>query len=91
MRFGSLMLLLVGLFISGCAGHSVDCTLGVGNNDCAPGTKGYEEMEQKQQDAKTIAEINDARCQVYGARGTPGYSDCRRRAAKDQSLSKPSQ
>ena len=91
MRLTPLMLLLIGLFISGCAGNSVDCTLGVGHSGCAPGTKGYEEMEQKKQDAKATAEIDDARCQAYGARGTPGYFDCRRRATEDRPLRKPSQ
>ena len=90
MHLTPLMLVLASVLISGCAGHSVDCTMGVGHDGCAPGTKEYDEMEQKQQDAKTTAEIDDARCQAYGARGTPGYVDCRRRATEDQPLLKPS-
>jgi len=90
MRLTPFMLLLASVLVSGCAGHSVDCTMGVAQDGCPPGTKGYEEMEQKRQDAKTAAEIDDARCQAYGARGTPGYVDCRRRATEDQPLLKPS-
>jgi hypothetical protein len=90
MHLTPLMLVLASVLISGCAGHSVDCTMGVGHDGCAPGTKEYDEMEQKQQDAKTTAEIDDARCQAYGARGTPGYVECSRRATEDQPMRKPS-
>ena len=90
MRLAPLILVLASVLISGCASQSVDCTMGVGHNGCVPGTKEYEEMEQKQQDAKMAAEVDDARCQSYGARGTPGYLECRRRATEDQQSLKPS-
>jgi hypothetical protein len=90
MRLTLFIWVLASVFISGCAGHSIDCTMGAGRNGCVPGTKEYDEMEQKQLDAKTAAEIDDARCQAYGARGTPRYVDCRRRAMEDQPMLKPS-
>ena len=90
MHLTPLMLVLASVLISGCAGHSVDCTMGVGHDGCAPGTKEYDEMVQKQQDAKMTTEIDDARCQAYGAPGTPGYVECRRRTTEDQPMSKPS-
>ena len=89
MRLTLFTWVLASVLISGCAGHSIDCTMGAGHNGCLPGTKEYDEMEQKQLDTKTAAEIDDARCQAYGARGTPRYVECRRRATEDQPLLKP--
>src|ERR1019366_3838307 len=71
MRLTPAMLVLASILISGCASQSVDCAMGVGHNRCTPGTKEYEQMMQKQQDqqdAKTAAEIDDARCRSYGRR-----------------------
>lgn len=90
MRLSPLMLVLATVLISGCASHPIDCSKGVGQNGCVPGTSEYDEMEQKHEETKVTAEIDDARCQAYGARGTPGYIDCRRRAAQDQRLLKRS-
>ncbi len=93
MRLTPAMLVLASILISGCASQSVDCAMGVGHNRCTPGTKEYEQMMQKQQDqqdAKTAAEIDDARCRSYGAPGSPEYVECRRRATEDQRLLGPS-
>jgi hypothetical protein len=90
MRLAPLMLVLTSILISGCASQSVDCTMGVGHKGCAPGTKEYEEMVQQQQDVKTVAEIDDARCRSYGSQpGSPAYVECRRRTALDRELFQP--
>jgi hypothetical protein len=89
MRLVSLALILAGALTAGCTSQSIDCSRGVGHNGCIPGTIEYDEMARVQRDAKTTAEIDDARCQAFGRRGTPGYLDCRRRAAEDQPLLKP--
>jgi outer membrane PBP1 activator LpoA protein len=83
------MLLLASISMAGCTGHSTGCTLGTSQTDCAPGTAGYEQKIQKEQDTKAIASIDDARClSSSGERGSPAYLECRRRVASDrQSLS----
>ena len=83
------MLMLASVSIAGCAGHSTDCASGASETDCAPGTAGYEQKIQKEQDAKAVASIDDARClSLGGDRGSPVYLECRRRATSDrQSLS----
>jgi hypothetical protein len=83
MRPLTLALLLSSVLVSGCASHTVDCSKGVGQHGCLPGTDEYEQMKIEREDAQTTAEIDDARCQSYGARGTPAYADCRRRAISD--------
>ena len=91
MRLTSLMVVLAGAVVAGCAGHSVDCTMGNGQTGCAPGTEGYQRMLQQQQDAKTTATIDDARCRSYGAEpGSPAYVACRRKTIADhKSLDPP--
>ncbi len=84
-----LILLLASPLIAGCASHPVDCSMGAGQNGCLPGTAQYEEMVQQQQDAKTAAEIDYARCSAYGAPGSPANAECRRRATADQQLLEP--
>jgi hypothetical protein len=83
MRPLTFAILLATVLVSGCASHPVDCSKGAGQNGCLPGTDQYEQMKMEQEDAQTTAEIDDARCQSYGARGTPAYADCRRRASSD--------
>ena len=39
-------------------------------------------MEQKKE-AASAAAVDDTRCLAFGARGTTGYVECRRRAAED--------
>ena len=41
MRLAPPLLMLVSILISGCASHTVDCTMGAGRNGCTPGTKEY--------------------------------------------------
>jgi len=93
MRLAPLMLVLTSILISGCAGHSVDCTMGVGHNGCTPGTKEYEEMMQRQQnaqDAKTVDTIDDTLCRSYGAEpGSTAYAECRRKRSGDRQLFEP--
>ncbi len=66
--FGQIALLA---FLSGCAGHPMDCATGlVAWNDCPSGTAGFDKRLEHQK-------INAARCIGYGyAEGTPAYSDC---------------
>ena len=84
-RVRSAMLVLASVLIQGCATQSlsVDCSKGVGQNGCLPGTHEYEEMEEKKTAARSAAAVDDARCQAFGARGTPAYMECQRRAKED--------
>jgi len=70
--------LLVGVLavlLSGCAGHPVDCAIGIWHDDCAPGTASYEEMHQMQAKREAAA---DETCQKWGAKpGTDSYTQCR--------------
>ena len=84
MRLGPLILVLGSVLVHGCASASVDCTKGVGQNGCVPGTKEYEQMLQIQQHEKTTSEIDDARCRSFAQLGSPAYAECRRRAAQDR-------
>ena len=83
MRPLTFAILVSAVLVSGCASHPVDCSKGAGQNGCLPGTQEYEQMKMEREDAQTTAEIDDARCQSYGARGTPAYADCRRKANSD--------
>ena len=90
MRLATIMLVLTNILISGCASHSVDCTMGAGHNGCTPGTKEYEQMVQLQQDAKSAAEIDDAICRSYGAEpGSTAYAECRRERIEDRQMFEP--
>ncbi len=89
MRLAPLALLLT-ILVPGCASQSVDCTLGAGHNGCAPGTKEYEQMVERQQDEKSGAEIDDAACRSYGAQpGSPAYAACRRKRTADRQMFEP--
>ena len=84
MRLRPVILLLVGLLFHGCATTTpVDCSKGVGQNGCVPGTTQYEDMMEKKKEAASTAAVDDTRCLAFGARGTTGYVECRRRAAED--------
>jgi len=90
MRRAPLLLMLTSIAISGCASQSVDCTLGAGRNGCAPGTKEYEQMVERQQEAKPGAEIDDAACRSYGAQpGSAAYAACRRKRTADRQMFDP--
>jgi hypothetical protein len=88
MRLTPLILVLAGVLMAGCAGHSADCALGTSvRGDCAPGTEGHARMMQQQQDAKATAAIDDARCRSYGGDpGSPAYIECRRQKMSDRKL-----
>jgi hypothetical protein len=91
MRLAPLMALLTSVVMSGCASHSVDCTMGANHNGCTPGTKEYEQMMQRQQDAKSSDEIDDAVCRSFGAEpGTTAYADCRHKRTGDRQIFEPS-
>jgi hypothetical protein len=93
MRLTLLTLLLASILMAGCARQSVDCTMGAGHNGCAPGTKEYEQMvqrQQQQQDAKTADEMDDALCRSYGTQpGSAAYNECRRKRAGDRQIFEP--
>jgi hypothetical protein len=93
MHLAPLILVLTSILISGCAGHSVDCTMGAGHNGCTPGTKEYEQMTQRQQDAqdaKTVDTMDDTLCRSYGAEpGSTAYAECRRKRTEDRQLFEP--
>ena len=90
MRLATLLLMLTCILISGCASHSVDCTMGAGHNGCTPGTKEYEQMVQQQEDTKASDDIDDAVCRSFGAEpGTPAYTECRRKRTEDSQLFEP--
>ena len=91
MHLTPLMLVLASVLIAGCAGHSANCTMGVGHSDCPPGTEGYKQMLQQQQDEKAIAAIDDVRCRSEGAEpGSEAYVKCRRSATAAHQLLEPS-
>jgi hypothetical protein len=81
MRPVALVTIAVGLFVSGCAGHSIDCITGNSNSGCAPGTIGHQQMVQEQQGEETATVIDDARCRAIAAPGSADYLACRRHAA----------
>jgi len=66
-----ILVLLLGLALSGCANHPLDCGVGFTHADCLPGTPGY-------QDPNKFAATDDKQCQSYGLQpGTTPYADCR--------------
>lgn len=63
--------LLLGVLLSGCANHPLDCAIGIDHSDCLPGTAGYESAHANSAAAR-------ARCLDYGFQeGTDGYAQCR--------------
>jgi hypothetical protein len=89
MRPTPLVLLLTAIFVAECARQSVNCTKGAGSNGCVPGTKEYQQMEQRQQDAKMNDAMDDALCRSCGAQpGSPAYAECRRKRAGDRRMFK---
>jgi hypothetical protein len=74
----------LGVLLSACAGHSLECETGTSVKDCAPGTAGHERLLQRQADTKTVDAMDDARCRAYAQPGTEAYRACRRRADADR-------
>jgi len=63
---------ILALTLAGCAGHPLDCSMGISHPDCEPGTAGYNNSPQ------AVAANDDAQCQSYGAApGSPSYVQCR--------------
>jgi hypothetical protein len=83
-------LLLMTFVLVGCADHSFDCSLGIWHDDCAPGTRAYDQKQAddakaKAADAATDAK-DDAECRSYGFKpDTPSYAQCRKRIADQRS------
>jgi hypothetical protein len=81
MRRKTILVLLAGAMVSGCANHPVDCAIGFTHADCLPGTPGY-------QDPKKFSEADDKQCQSYGLQpGTTPYADCRLKLNKQHQAS----
>jgi hypothetical protein len=89
MRLAPLLLVLTSILISGCAKHSVDCTMGVGQNGCTPETPEYKQMLQQKQDAKMGDTIDEVLCRSYGEPGSTAYAECRRKRTEDRQLLEP--
>jgi hypothetical protein len=75
------------LVVAGCARNSLECMTGTGQTGCAPGTAGYEQAAQQQEDTKTMSTLDDARCRSYGAQpGSAAYAECRRKTMADRNM-----
>ncbi len=85
LRLRPVTLLLASFLFYGCTSTTpkVDCSNGVGQNGCVPGTTQYENMMEQKKEAASAAAVDDTRCLAFGARGTTGYAECRRRAVED--------
>ena len=87
MRLTPLMFALTCIAIAGCAGNSLDCMTGTGHSGCAPGTEGYEQAVQQQEDAKAMAALDDARCRSYGGQPqSAAYAGCRRKTMANRNM-----
>ena len=80
LRFAILATSLLGaVFLSGCANHPLDCSLGISHHDCLPGTAGYRATVARQNSA-------DEECRSYGTQfGTAEYAQCRQNLSARQS------
>lgn len=57
--------------LTACAGHPLDCSMGIPHGDCAPGSPGFYNGPGR-------AEADANQCTSYGfAPGTDGYANCR--------------
>jgi hypothetical protein len=88
-------LLLMALVLVGCANHSLDCSLGIWHDDCAPGTRAYDQKRADDVEAKATDAANDAKddaeCRTYGFRpDTPSHYQCRKRLADQRSYEQTS-
>lgn len=80
MRLTPLIIALTCIVNVGCAKNSLECMTGTGQIGCAPGTAGYEQAAQQQEDTKTMSTLDDARCRSYGDQpGSAAYAECRRK------------
>lgn len=81
--------LVLAVVLAGCS-HSLDCALGTWHDDCAPGTRAYEEKQAADAKVAAIDAANaakdDAECRSYGFKpDTPSYVQCRTRLADQRS------
>lgn len=61
------------LFLAACAGHPLDCSMGIAHGDCAYGTPGFYNGPGR-------AEADADECASYGFTvGSDGYAQCRLR------------
>jgi hypothetical protein len=74
--------LVVALLLAGCAAeHSAECDIGLWNDDCAPGSRAYEQKQaadaKAAADQATQAAQDDAQCRSQGLQpDTPPYVRC---------------
>jgi hypothetical protein len=88
-------LLLMAFVLAGCASHSLDCSLSIWHDDCAPGTHAYDQKQADDAQAKATDAANnakdDADCRSYGFKpDTPSYYQCRKRIADQRSYEETS-
>jgi hypothetical protein len=74
-------LLLLVFVLTGCAGNSLACSLGMGHDDCSPGMLGNQEQRDVEAKAAATEAANagqdDATCRSYGLQpNTPPYAQC---------------
>ena len=90
------LLLLMAFAFVGCANHALDCSLGIWHDDCAPGTRAYDQKQAEDAKAKAADAANDAKddaeCRSYGFKpDTPSYAQCRKRVADQRSYDQTSE
>lgn len=94
--YRSALLLFLAFALAGCAGNSLACSLGLGHDDCTPGTLGAQ--EQREADAKAAATEaanaaqDQATCRSYGLQpDTPPYEQCLTRLADQRTYTENSE
>lgn len=84
--FTTLILIVAGTLMMGCATNSAGCSTGVGQTGCGASVEdNYEDLEPHQQDVTTKADIDDAQCKAFGGARSKPYRDCRRERASQPS------
>jgi hypothetical protein len=88
-------LLFMAFVLAGCADHSLDCSLGLWHDDCAPGSRAYDQKLADDAKAKATDAANDAKddaeCRSYGFKpDTPSYFQCRKKVADQRSYEETS-
>ena len=78
-------LLILPLFLAGCAGNSITCLGSTARSDCPPDSPAGQAMEEQRKAAQTFTEIDDARCRSYGDPRSQAYARCRASLDKERS------
>ena len=78
-------LLILPLFLAGCAGNSIACLGSTARSDCPPDSPAGQAMEEQRKAAQTFTEIDDARCRSYGDPRSQAYARCRASLDKERS------